>query len=151
MSAYSPELQVRLLGFCLGAIMALFVGLYIRSTDALGEGQLVRDYKELVEIGVSQEDARKLVTETYAEMSKKRSELQSLVLMSTLFAEETPPANCEEMNPARMADDTSLRARYLTEGGNWKNAVVLFDAEARLNSSLNLRDYLTSAHTSICA
>ncbi|RUL97098.1 hypothetical protein EEQ99_28900 [Rhizobium anhuiense] len=149
-TSISTELHLRTLGFCVGGIAALIVGLQIRSTNGLSENQLVADYRSLLEIGVLQDDARKLVSNSYTQLAGARSEAERLVGMSVLFSSDAQPANCDEMRPNRFADDTSLRAKYINEGSPWTKAVALYDITNRSDAPINIRTYLTTAYATIC-
>ncbi|KQW43175.1 MULTISPECIES: hypothetical protein [unclassified Ensifer] len=149
-TSISTELHLRTIGFCVGGIAALIVGLQIRSTNGLSENQLVTDYRSLLAIGLLQDDAQKLVSNSYTQLAGARSEAERLVGMSVLFSSDAAPANCDEMRPERFADDASLRAKYLSEGSPWMKAVTSYDVAIRGDAAINLRTYLTTAYASIC-
>ena len=137
--------------FSVAAILALLIGLNIRATNALGEGDAERIYNDLVKIGIAQEDARAAVL---ARMAATRNtnvtELERLRGQSTLFSGGATKSTCDDLVPGKFDTVESVIARYTVEGGAWAEIAQRVTAERQADPNLDAMAFVKGIHAVNC-
>lgn len=117
----TPALLYRIFGFAAAGIVALLIGLHLRASNTFGESETVRLYNDLIDIGVSDVNARRLVLERLKGTTvQSETEKERLVYSTSLFSSDASSASCSNMDPALFANVESLIDSYTAEGGEWK-------------------------------
>ena len=142
----TEALLYRIIGFSVAAILALLIGLHIRATNALGEGDAERMYNDLVKIGITEEDAR---TEVLARVAAT-TETERLLGQSTLFSGGTTKPTCDDLTPEKFATVESVIARYTVERGVWAEIAKRVTAERQADPNLDAMAFVKGMYTVHC-
>jgi hypothetical protein len=146
----------RIVGFCLAGICALLAGVYLRAHNSLGESSASAIYSELTGIGVSPEDAKKVVVlrlsgrPTNEKEGGGKSNVEDRFRQTTLFASEASAAQCREMNPNRFENYQDAKDKYIHEGPPWTEIVGAAETAAKSSVKLDSLSVLTGAYLAVC-
>ena len=147
----TEALLYRIIGFSVAAILALLIGLHIRATNALGEGEAERMYNDLVRIGISEERARTAVLARVASTRNTAvTERERLVGQSTLFSGGASKPTCDDLAPGKFDTVDSVIARYTFEGGVWDKIAKRTIAERKTDSNLSAMAFVKGMHAVNC-
>ena len=149
--AMTKAMLYRIIGFSVAAILALLIGLHIRATNALGEGEAERMYNDLVKIGITEEDARAAVLARVAGTKNTDvTETERLLGQSTLFSGAATKPACDDLAPGKFDTVESVIARYTVEGGVWAEIAKRVTAEHQADSNLNAMAFVKGMHAVNC-
>ena len=141
----------RIIGFSVAAILALLIGLHIRATNALGEGDAERMYNDLVKIGITEEDARAAVlARVTATKDTVVTERERLLGQSTLFSAGATEPACDDLAPGKFNTLESVIARYTVEGGVWAEIAKRGTAERQANPNLDAMAFVKGMYAVNC-
>lgn len=150
----------RLVGFSISAVVALLLGIYLRAHNSLGQSSSAMLYRELVQIGVLPDDARKAVLASIspvrpAEKSDTGSDKQVLetrkLNSTSLFSVEASQTSCESLDPRKFKTYADVKARFAVEGADWIRATNAAEAAVIGHPEADVKSVLTGIFISICS
>jgi hypothetical protein len=148
----TSALLYRIMGFAVAAIAALLLGLFLRASNAFGDSDTIRLYRDLIEIGVTEEVARKTILEHLkVETSPAETETERLVHSTTLFSSGASETSCSDMDPTNFNNVESVIARYTAEGGAWKRIANTVQKAMNTKSKIDGPSFVAGLYTSYCA
>lgn len=148
----TPALLYRITGFAVAGIVALLIGLHLRASNTFGDRDTVRLYSDLVEIGISKENARTLILERLkGTAAPAETETERLVHSTTLFSSDASSTSCENMDPSLFKNVESLIVRYTAEGGEWRIIANTVRASIRKRPEIDGVNLAKGLHLAYCA
>jgi hypothetical protein len=159
-AANNSKALLRLIGFSISAAAALLLGIYLRAHNSFGQSSSATLYRELIEIGVTPDDAREVVVASISpppSMQKvaMKSDWQASdtekLNSTSLFSIELSQTSCEAADPRKFRTFDDAKARLAIEGSYWKRAAYMAESAIAGHPELDAKSLLTGIYISICS
>lgn len=142
---------LRIIGFSVAALIALIIGLHLRATNALGVSETRQLYYDLVEIGITESEARVAVLKRVTQVDESQeSATERMIRTSSLFSDDIDEGTCAELAPSTFNNMESLIATYTTAGGVWPKIAKHVRAELDTEASIDGMSFVKGLYSVNC-